>query len=63
MTSRLGGYSDPLGEVLLRVLVVRDLLDLVLWGETEPLRGVADAESGLRNARNIFRAAGFKAEP
>jgi hypothetical protein len=49
-------------EALLRVLAVRDAIDLVLWGEADPLRGVDVAIVGLQNARRMFIAAGFEAQ-
>ena len=50
-------------EALGRLLAVRDLLDLILWAETDPLRGVDRAIQGLGVARGHFLAAGYEDAP
>jgi hypothetical protein len=47
---------------LTRVVAVRDLLDYVLWGQTNPVGAIDGAIAGLASARGMFMAAGFKAE-
>jgi len=44
-------------------MAVRDLLDLVIWNQTDPLKGVECAIGGLNLSRNQLRAAGWGAEP
>ena len=43
-------------EALARVLAVSDLLDMVLWRETNPLTGVDRAITGLQVARGLLTA-------
>ena len=50
-------------EALLKVWAVQDLLAAVIWNETNLLRGIEGAITGLQHARNTLRAAGFEAEP
>jgi hypothetical protein len=50
-------------EALDRVLAAQAVLDAVVWAEMDPQRGVASAMVALRNARSLFDAAGFPAEP
>jgi hypothetical protein len=45
------------------MLAVRDLLDLILWAETDPLRGVERAIQGLSVARGQLLAAGHESGP
>ncbi len=49
-------------EALLRVMAVRDLLDLVIWNQTDPLKGVESAISGLNLSRNQLRAARWESD-
>jgi hypothetical protein len=57
-----GDVPDELcvAEALQRVVAVRDLVDMVLWAEAPPLRAIELAISGLTNARNMFKSAGFE---
>jgi hypothetical protein len=53
--------GDCEAEALLRVLAVRELLEAVLWNEAaNPLRAISLAISGLQNASNMLKAAGFE---
>jgi hypothetical protein len=44
-------------EGLSRVLAVRDLLDKIVWGQSEPNHGLEVAIAGLERARRCFQAA------
>jgi hypothetical protein len=50
-------------EALLRVIAVRELLEFVVWGQSNPLSGVTAAIRGLQNARNMLLASGYEVEP
>jgi hypothetical protein len=59
----VNGCGDCESEALARVIAVRDLLDLILWAETDPLRGVERAIQGLGVARGQLLAAGYEGAP
>jgi hypothetical protein len=47
-------------EGLARLLAVGDLLEIVIWRATDPLRGIDSAMTGLRHARRAFINAGYE---
>ena len=59
MTEGCGG-CEAAG--LLPVLAVRDAIDLIIWADVGPLRGIDIAITGLQNAKRFFVAAGDEAE-
>ena len=50
-------------EALDRVLAAQAVLDAVVWDGYDPQKGIASALVALANARSLFHAAGFLAEP
>ncbi len=57
-----GCDDEHLAEVLGRVVGVRDLLDAVLWAETDPVTGISTAIAGLQRALTTLVVAGMTEE-
>jgi len=56
------GCNGCEAEALARLLAVRDLVEIMIWRATDPLRGIDSAMTGLRYARRAFVAAGYQPE-
>lgn len=56
----LSPYSEQVAEFLVRITALRDLLDNILWAETEPMQAVNVAIEGLQSARLVLKAACYR---